>query len=124
MTSAFLTGSRAYGTPRPDSDVDIVVPVQKDAVEKIKAALKAAGIDTSGTEEYADFAFRVGLVNVLLVPPEVAEKVWKAGTEFLIGQAPVTREKAVETFKALESLHRPKDSADPLQAPPRSPPCV
>jgi hypothetical protein len=79
---AFLTGSRAYGTPRADSDWDLVVLAESDEVER---ELRAA----------------VGKLDLITCVDEKEYECWKRGTEVLRCVRPCTRKQAVATFKRL-----------------------
>jgi len=90
MTS-FMTGSRVYGTPRPDSDVDVVVLVSLDDATDLWA------------ESQSENSVRYGHLNLILCTDTEKGrekfKVWKEVTEYLKSQKPVTREKAVREFQ-------------------------
>jgi predicted nucleotidyltransferase len=92
---AFLTGSRVYGKPRRNSDIDLVVFVSKaDA-----AALGNLCDDDGDTSAYATVRF--GRLNLLVITDPAKYAAWVEGTAKLKAQRPVTREQAIEVFKAL-----------------------
>ena len=96
---AFLTGSMAYGTPREDSDIDVVMRVGSwDMVNSM-----AYHADESGSfDEYVhQTSMRYGKLNVILCFTDNAYEAWRRGTEELIARKPVTRQEAVDTFKRL-----------------------
>ncbi len=99
---AFLTGSHAYGIPKPDSDVDLVVLVSPEDMEKLRLL---ADRDDSHPEDQnyiiaGGVPLRFGKLN-LICSDARKYKVWKRGTERLKKMAPVTREFACELFRRL-----------------------
>jgi hypothetical protein len=69
MTKAFLTGSRVYGQPTPESDVDLVVFISEEDKEILS---KLA--DTI-------LPIRFGKLNVIALTNEDAFDAWKAATK-------------------------------------------
>lgn len=103
-TKAFVTGSRAYGTPRPDSDIDLVCLL--DEGDRIVFEADVNGDAGDGTEQelYESagvIALRFGKLNLLLCLDEDAYRTWEQGTRELRARKPVTRDEAVEHFRAL-----------------------
>lgn len=100
---SFLTGSRAYGTPRPDSDIDLVVYVTSEDLSKlIELSDKVSEFGAPGGVHYEDgCCLRFGPLNLICVTSEQHFNTWKKGTEELVAKKPVTREVAVETLKRL-----------------------
>ncbi len=92
-TGPFLTGSRAYGIPVPRSDTDIVILVDE------KPAAKAAS--DPHDPGYGGLSLHFGALNLILETSPAKFAAWKQGTAELCAKAPVTREVAVEHFKAL-----------------------
>jgi hypothetical protein len=84
----FLTGSRAYGTPRPDSDHDLVVLVTQEQVEAL--AQRADSVKS--------VSLRFGEYNLLCCTTH-QHLAWQRGTAALIARAPVTRDEAVAEFQ-------------------------
>jgi len=83
----FLTGSHAYGTPGADSDIDMVVWAEDEALRKL---LVGSG-----------YPVRFGKLNIIICDNEADWNIWVKGTEALKRNAPVDRETAVELFQAL-----------------------
>jgi predicted nucleotidyltransferase len=108
---AFLTGSQIYGTPRPDSDIDLVVWLSIGDLEKVRELTKPKltiweRISNCFVEKEEDeyhgcdsAVFRFGSLNLLVVTTEKAYNDWRDGTEELRAMSPVTREQAIETFR-------------------------
>ncbi len=97
---SFLTGSRVYGTPRDDSDVDLVVLLSvrdKDILSEFIDNQEEA------TDRYEGHGtnYVMGKLNLICVTTQVEFDIWKKGTEDLKAIAPVTREFAVDYFRKL-----------------------
>lgn len=91
--SAFITGSHAYGEPRPDSDIDLVIEASDDLLDELR--------DIVG-DEYGSGSLRLLCVEedtgqridlILVRGPAFA--AWRAATEELSQSAPVSRDEAV-----------------------------
>lgn len=99
---AFVTGSRKYGTPKPHSDIDLVVLVSNSDLEKL--------IDMSAYPDVASYGLcketynlRFGKLNLLCCTHQAAYDVWVKGTKQLIKQKPVERADAVKLFSRLRT---------------------
>jgi predicted nucleotidyltransferase len=94
----FLTGSHAYGTPTPKSDIDLVILCSKeeyrklfhksDYTQEMTDPYKEGGLDTA--------PLRFGRLNLICCFSKESYKIWKECTEELKQKAPVTREEAVK----------------------------
>jgi len=97
---AFLTGSRAYGTPREDSDIDLVVLMSP--ADSRTLCDHVQGDDMAERGEYDSgghsFALRFGNLNLIVTTGWRHYACWRAGTEELVKRRPVTREEAVTHF--------------------------
>lgn len=101
---AFLTGSRVYGVPREDSDVDLVVLLDKRTYYALSDHCPFNPSDhPSASDEDACPSLRFGKLN--LVPTFEVElfEAWKKGTELLKDEAPVSKKRACEVLEALRS---------------------
>ena len=107
---AFLTGSRVYGVPQANSDIDLVVFLSRDDLAVLRQFDE--GPDprhTTNTGSEPDKPFedgvgaplRFGKLNLQCITDPKAYAVWWRGTQELKRLAPVTREKAVAHFKKL-----------------------
>ena len=107
---AFLTGSRAYGTPQPSSDIDLVVFLSRDDLAVLRQFDE--GPDprhTTNTGSEPDKPFedgvgaplRFGKLNLLCITDPKAYACWLNGTATLKKMAPVSRDFAVEFFRKL-----------------------
>ena len=114
-----FTGSRVYGNPRPESDVDFIVLIE-DPIELV--LLEMVGEETddyaykperssladvpNGVTSPAPIggitkSIRIGRMNILVCTKLEQFDAWKTGTELLTRIKPVDREYAVNTFKRL-----------------------
>lgn len=92
--TAFLTGSRAYGTPRPDSDVDLCVLLSHDELEALALqAPQSNGEPASGDEN--DASLRFGRLNIIAMTDPSRFEAWKEATAELVARKPVTRDEAI-----------------------------
>lgn len=107
---SFLTGSRVYGTPREDSDIDLVVLVSHaeiDLLHKLSENSTDIKVCTSDIEHgLSSGSFKFGQINLIAVTKKEHYEIWKRGTEDLCKIAgergsPITREEACKHFKEL-----------------------
>ena len=109
--SGFLTGSRVYGTPRPDSDWDLVVLVDPETAYALASAFCDTDTEEFATDAYKGCGFQVTVekngkkLNLLVSTTQKAFDQWRTGTESLKKRKPVTREFACEVFKALREAN-------------------
>lgn len=103
MTPAFCTGSRVYGEPRADSDLDLVVLVESDETVELLAAMdetrKGTGEPSAGSERPS---FRFGALNLIVCRTVSDYYLWRAGTADLALIKPVARDTAKAHFLMLE----------------------
>jgi hypothetical protein len=90
---AFITGSRAYGTPTAISDIDLVVFLDKEEKELLEA------LCFSGTK-----AVRFGKLNLIIVTNKGQYWAWRKMTEEMAEEAamgfPVGKEEAKRRIEA------------------------
>ena len=109
--NAFLTGSRVYGTPRPESDTDLMVLLSSAEVELLAASQIPSAKPNSGNGSNWG-SFRFGNLNVIATCDPALFEVWRRCTDELLERKPVTRAQAVEHFKKLEGeYHARKETA-------------
>lgn len=96
-TTSFLTGSRVYGTPTDESDIDLVVRMNDGDIEDLKM-LCGEDLHEYGGEHCS---LHFGTLNLIICADDMRFESWRKGTEELIRRAPVTREEAVEHFQSL-----------------------
>ncbi len=90
---SYITGSRAYGIPRDDSDVDLVVACFHEDYEILKAHSEA--------ENKVHFG-KLNLVLFNLDDPKsrARYKGWRQVHDKLVMMKPVTRDFAIKCFEA------------------------
>jgi len=91
-TTAFITGSHAYGTPREDSDIDIVVLVDFETAEELERLSKAK----PSKVPHRPRKILLDNVNLVVCTSEFRFGLWKNGTAKCVRKAPITREEAIE----------------------------
>lgn len=96
-----MTGSRAYGTPREDSDIDLVVLITEQQLGKLVASC-AIGETKNTTYNGDKTILRFGRLNLFCMTSFVRYDLWKKGTDELIARRPVTRQEAKDLFIKLE----------------------
>lgn len=95
---AFITGSRAYGTPREDSDIDLV----------IAASASDLFLLWENKDEGKGLRFgKLNLVTFNLDNPEDVERYekWKAVHNDLVSRKPVTKDEAIKCFREAGAEH-------------------
>ena len=114
--TAFLTGSRVYGTPTNKSDTDLCVFVTPAALEVLRKLAGLAGLGRGAgavaksadggslsnrdlAEDPGDSLYFDGLNLICHTNPH-AFAAWKATTVMLEARKPVTRDEACREIKA------------------------
>lgn len=110
---AVLTGSQVYGTPAPESDVDLVVLCDGDTQVLLATLLSGEKPENPGSGPRGGISLRAGRLNLILTDdPEQVER-WREGTLDLKARAPVTRAEAVEHLRLVVG---DGDQAEHMQA--------
>lgn len=99
---AIVTGSRVYGIPKSDSDIDLVVLVTPADLKRLMTVAGEVVGGSAGGERCIEASLRFGKLNLLCVTDPVAYHVWERGTRELRDNAPVTRDVAVAMFQLLQ----------------------
>lgn len=101
MNNAFVTGSRVYGIPKENSDIDLVVLISDEDWEH----LAMASDDENSVNEYGtkNKSIRFGNLNLLVTTEQKDFDVWMKGTEELKARRPVERDEAVKLFSGLRA---------------------
>jgi len=110
-TNAIVTGSQKYGTPKPDSDVDLVVLVSGEDMHILQQFADAEQHkETKGNYDGVgglSASLRFGRLNLLLTTDPLAYEVWRRGTQKLVIEShldgPIDRDTAVRLFNGLQS---------------------
>lgn len=90
MSRAFVTGSRWYGTPREDSDIDLVVVVSPEEAEILWSLSENPG-----------GSVRFGRLNLIVLTDEDQGDTWDEHRGRMRAHAPVEREFAVAALQAM-----------------------
>lgn len=93
---ALLTGSRAYGEPTEDSDIDIVIRCGNGVYELLK----------KHSDKCADGSIRFGKLNIICCLENEQYQAWYIGTQDLVARyrntdLPIERDKAKEYLNAV-----------------------
>lgn len=89
----FVTGSHAYGTPRPDSDIDVVILIDKTTKDFI------SDFADKSDKTPGHYAMRFGVLNLICCIYKEQYNAWREGTLRLIKESPVSRERAIEVLQ-------------------------
>lgn len=94
---SFLTGSRVYGTPKPDSDYDLVVDMDPETALDVR---KAAGVKPG-------MPIRFGVLNLIPVTSEAEYDAWLDATAACVDKrntsGPLTRDEAITIHKKIRT---------------------
>lgn len=74
MIEAFITGSRAYGIPTSESDIDLVVRVSSSVADELRKVSEDK--DT----------IRFGRLNLIVCETDTEFAIWKIGTAKMLQQ--------------------------------------
>lgn len=105
----FITGSHAYGIPRGNSDLDLVLRVSPELARSLylTSLQLGEGEDSSGHDmPHARF----GGLDLILCSDDGIYDVWRKATEFLIDKAPVERDKATDYMNKKKARHAREQS--------------
>lgn len=109
--SAFVVGSHAYGTPRKDSDIDLVIHIDASTLPKgVMAKLQSMNesscefsdldIDCKPTEDRGgQIVLREGGLHILIMFDEAKFKVWKRCAEVMTILQPQSKDQAHEYIR-------------------------
>lgn len=113
MHSAFMTGSQVYGLPKPTSDIDICLLVDREEFGLLFSKRDAhrftgtaeSNVGNQGDRPMAErdsISVRYGKLNLLLTTNGEMFEAWRAATKELEDEkfrtGPVSRDRAVEVF--------------------------
>lgn len=102
---SLLTGSRVYGTPRKDSDIDIVILATPAEFQTFQRFSDDQGLlsEYHGPEEYCSgprsLNVKSGGINIVVFTDPREYDAWQEATGLLERSAPVTRQTAVDIIK-------------------------
>lgn len=115
--NAILTGSRVYGSPKPNSDVDLVLLMTGPQANAL-AVFADQDPGPKHSQSASGFSLRFGRLNLIIETDPVKFEVWVRGTEQLTAMKPVTRSQAVAL---LDFLQRQAMLSPESPPPPASP---
>ena len=104
MSRAFITGSRKYGFPEVNSDIDLVVFIQSEDEYELLAKLSDASGGITFVEEYEGTvlpSLRFGNLNLICCISEAEYNCWRDGTNEMAAMKPITRDMAIEHLAKL-----------------------
>lgn len=83
---AFITGSYAYGSPRPDSDIDLVVLASAEVIQLLEIFTGSEAPASAAADPSVSASVRFEALNLILVgkPQFLA---WQAATQRLVRRA-------------------------------------
>lgn len=97
-TNAFIAGSRAYGTPRKNSDTDLVILVTPETRAKLEELN-----ENDRENEYGYSQIRFGGLNIVALVDQEEFDVWKQTTWELVQKkqegTPTGHDEACEIFR-------------------------
>ena len=94
---AFVTGSRKYGSPRPDSDVDLAILVNREDAEILRHHSEGEGEEANRKIVYG----KLNLIVFVKGEEDDQYQAWKKTNEVLRAMRPVTKAQATS---ALENM--------------------
>lgn len=107
---AFITGSRAYGTPNAESDVDLVIRVDENTAAMLR---KLSDKTTEIAQKGAKTPVRFGNLNLILCETDDEWAVWRVGTTGMMNDIETyDRVKAKAELDKLRTLVGIFDKAD------------
>ena len=90
---SFITGSRVYGTPRPDSDVDLVILTEEGTATALRTLSDGKG------------AIRFGKLNLVVCTTTDEYAVWRLGTtQMLRSKSKFSQQQAKAVLDKLRAL--------------------
>lgn len=94
---SYITGSRAYGTPREDSDIDLVIAVNEHDYRLLWAF-------ADKDQKRLDYG-KLNLVAFNLDLPEESARFerWLKVHESLVARKPVTKDEAIAAFREADA---------------------
>ena len=93
----FVTGSRVYGTPRKDSDLDVVVRADEYVIRIIESIVGRSASDY----DHKSVSVQAGPINLHLCATDEEYDRWEKGTKSAEVVKPIDR----ETAKKLMRVH-------------------
>ena len=112
---SILTGSHVYGLPRQDSDLDMVVLIEKNEDYFLLSRIADNPLHNQTPSAYNGVSLRYGKLNIIAVLKDrKVFEAWKRGTEFLKSIRPVTKEQACLIFETMFKIVKEPVQVDDL----------
>ena len=92
----FPTGSRVYGTPRADSDYDVVVLFKDGELAYLAERIKERGVSANRK----NLSLRIDAWNLVCFTLPLEYEAWRLATEELEKRKPVTKDEAIVAIAA------------------------
>lgn len=100
-----VTGSRKYGIPRDDSDIDLVVHLTEEDLQRLASQAESVSL-ANVNSGYNGASLRFGNLNLIAVTEKRTFDAWKNGTQFLSAIKPVTKEIACLWFDTMFKIQK------------------
>ena len=83
---SFLTGSRAYGNPREDSDIDLAVLLSSEELQQLRNHASRNENESAHPEMrvYKGASLRFGKLNLLVFTDEQQYLAWQVATQSMV----------------------------------------
>lgn len=115
MGPAFVTGSRACGAPRNNSDVDLVILASPEDIDIL--AGQAVHVEAGSGEALGNVSLRFGSLNLICLTDAADYQIWRKGTAALKARKPMHRQLAVAEFdRRYEKLRKYRESVSSQSA--------
>ena len=111
MSKAFITGSRAYGAPREDSDLDLVIRVSIEDAQALIDFAENEGFELRDYEDMQSISVCFCGLNLILCLTGAAELAWTEATERCKAEGLTSREDAIAIHKAVRAKYYPKGTS-------------
>lgn len=109
---SFLTGSRVYGKPRPDSDIDLCTLVSYRDMREIMSATQH---DHTGSAMPHSISLKFGQLNLILTCDPRCFAEWQMATRDLWDARPVSLEDAIKHFQKIEAFRVVEKSPEAVE---------
>jgi hypothetical protein len=103
--SPFPTGSRVYGEPTRDSDVDLVVRCPRHVADWLAQTMPGEVRTANMTPDRDSTSFEFGNLNLILVHRINCFYAWAEATQICYDARPVTRPRAITIHDRCRKAH-------------------
>jgi len=105
---AFITGSRKYGTPTEDSDVDLVIRCSSQTAALLSELADDVVTDADYGMKPENVSLRFGKLNLLCCLNDATYAEWCLGTDTMCRNVsgpldPPVRDQAIAVFEAIRA---------------------